>query len=83
MTVGNLPARLDVHRIAPGQYDVIELAGYAIVEVSKNSQWAIVKDGRPVEVGGVREFSSLREAMGKLADARDAVLAARSARRAA
>jgi hypothetical protein len=79
VTVGLLPARLELRRVAPGQYEAPELPGVGIVRVADGS-WAVTCRGESIAVGGICDFPSLTMAHGRLADARDAALAARRSR---
>lgn len=69
MTVGTLPARLELRRIAPGQYEAPEL-GVGIVRVGGGT-WAVTRRGEAIPVRGILEHPTLTQAHGLLADARD------------
>lgn len=64
-----LQARLALRRIRAGQYEAHD----GTVQVVRRGEflWVVLGRGRVLSVLGVREFSSLREAHGKLADAAD------------
>lgn len=71
MTVGELNVRLELRRIGPGQYQVVDVPELGIVEFGLQC-WAVTRRGEAIAVGGVLEHTTLTEAHGRLADAFDA-----------
>jgi hypothetical protein len=68
---GDLQLRLPLNKLGSGEYESAD--GSVRVRKVAQQEWAVLMCGQPIEVLGVREFTTLTEAHGKLADAADLI----------